>query len=580
MGRECTGGARREPRLVDALGGDGEQCQARAGCGAHPGAVRLQRRGETRCYRPPVCPSGLEVDQVQRGVRRSGIGVLATAALLGGLVSGVAAPPAGALTPIPVTTATDAALRAAFTTANATNDDVVIEISVGSATIDLTGGVLAYTGGTGGTHALTIEGNGATIDQTTPGAAVVSSNSTSAIPFTLDGITITGGNTNASTTAAVRANGSPGSLTITNSTVTGNTSALDIIDAGITKITNSHIDTNMVTTSGTGDCDGIIDTGDTMITSSTVSGNHCETTGSGTAQGPIFPSNLTLTNSVVQNNTNTSTGTGDADAIIDSTATTVSGSAVVGNTDTAASGTAEGTVWPTTMTMTTSTVANNTNSSTTGDAVGAGINMGTESLTLTDSTVANNTNTGGGVSEGGGIFQGSLGSGALAGGSAKHPKGGGAVGAAATSTITLVYNTVVGNTATVGANIDAGQLISFGSVVALPTGGVNCVLASPTTSNGFNFSDDATCGFTTATDHPSAGNPDLAPLADNGGPGPTRLPQAGSPLIDAIPVASCQADGAAGITTDERGVTRPQGAGCDIGAVEVVPALVTAAFTG
>lgn len=56
----------------------------------------------------------------------------------------------------------------------------------------------------------------------------------------------------------------------------------------------------------------------------------------------------------------------------------------------------------------------------------------------------------------------------------------------------------------------------------------------------------------------------------------------GSALIDAIPVASCQADGAAGITTDERGVARPQGPGCDIGAVEVAVSAVVVQprFTG
>jgi hypothetical protein len=48
------------------------------------------------------------------------------------------------------------------------------------------------------------------------------------------------------------------------------------------------------------------------------------------------------------------------------------------------------------------------------------------------------------------------------------------------------------------------------------------------------------------------------------------LPAATSPLLDAVPVAGCQADGAEGITTDQRGITRPQGAGCDVGAVEVV----------
>jgi hypothetical protein len=139
-------------------------------------------------------------------------------------------------------------------------------------------------------------------------------------------------------------------------------------------------------------------------------------------------------------------------------------------------------------------------------------------------------------------------------------------------TVTLVYATVVGNTAPSGSgsNLDVGSLTSFGSVVALPQGGgTNCHDQGPTTSNGFNFSDDASCGFTAATDKQNAGDPGLGALANNGGPTQTRLPQPGSPLIDAIPVASCQADGASGITTDQRGVTRPQGAACDIGAVEV-----------
>ncbi len=60
-------------------------------------------------------------------------------------------------------------------------------------------------------------------------------------------------------------------------------------------------------------------------------------------------------------------------------------------------------------------------------------------------------------------------------------------------------------------------------------------------------------------------------LANNGGPTPTLLPQSGSPLIDGVAAASCQADGASGITTDQRGLARPDAgkATCDIGAVEV-----------
>ena len=53
----------------------------------------------------------------------------------------------------------------------------------------------------------------------------------------------------------------------------------------------------------------------------------------------------------------------------------------------------------------------------------------------------------------------------------------------------------------------------------------------------------------------------LGVLADNGGPTLTHLLEAGSPAIDAANGAVCPA-------TDQRGVARPQGAGCDVGAVE------------
>jgi hypothetical protein len=169
------------------------------------------------------------------------------------------------------------------------------------------------------------------------------------------------------------------------------------------------------------------------------------------------------------------------------------------------------------------------------------------------------------------------------------------------TTTTLVYTTLVGNSAPIGANLDGG-LSSFGSVVALPLGGgENCGSPFPmgnavhnaatTTSRGFNFSDDASCGFAASTDRQSAGDPGLGSLASNGGATQTRLPLTGSPLIDAIPNSACQAPpDAAGITTDQRLLARPSppGGACDIGAVEVhatvasgpAPVIITPRFTG
>lgn len=58
-------------------------------------------------------------------------------------------------------------------------------------------------------------------------------------------------------------------------------------------------------------------------------------------------------------------------------------------------------------------------------------------------------------------------------------------------------------------------------------------------------------------------DPLLGPLADNGGPTRTLLPAAGSPAINAGGATACPG-------LDQRGVLRPQGAACDIGAAEVV----------
>jgi predicted outer membrane repeat protein len=102
---------------------------------------------------------------------------------------------------------------------------------------------------------------------------------------------------------------------------------------------------------------------------------------------------------------------------------------------------------------------------------------------------------------------------------------------------TLRNTIVAGNTAAASAQCSA-QLTNGGGVLEFPSNNPHCV-----------------SGATVA-------DPLLAPLASNGGFSQTHLPQAGSPAIDA---ASCVPV----LAADQRGVVRPQGPACDLGAVEI-----------
>ena len=63
-------------------------------------------------------------------------------------------------------------------------------------------------------------------------------------------------------------------------------------------------------------------------------------------------------------------------------------------------------------------------------------------------------------------------------------------------------------------------------------------------------------------------DPKLGPLQDNGGSTQTMLPGAGSSAIDHGDAATCSAAPVSGL--DQRGITRPRGPACDIGAVELL----------
>ena len=205
-----------------------------------------------------------------------------------------------------------------------------------------------------------------------------------------------------------------------------------------------------------------------------------------------------------------------------------------------------------------------------GSASGGGIhNLGV--LNAINCTLAGNSSTGGqgpsdlaesgGSAFGGGIFN-----------------GGGT---------SLLNVTVAGNTVRVGSSgADPSHLTfpyppeALGGSISETSGAVtltNTILFCSTgqtnvsgaiNDGGHNISSDGSANFPA----PSSRNnldPLLAPLAENGGLTPTMALLPGSPAIDTGDDSTCP-------PTDQRGVTRPQGLACDIGAFELAPKLTLA----
>ena len=492
------------------------------------------------------------------------LGAVVAAALAFGAVVTVASP-AGAATvtasPDPTADGAAGSLRAAVGAATDPGGDEIDLAAGGTYTLTACGSFGSglgqlFHGGSTNLIIRTPSGPPATIRQTCSGERVMQQGSGS---LTLDNVIVTGGNLQQFLGDSGGGIDAQGGVTVMNyARVTGNSiSAINaqggaIHAAGVAVTNNSTIDHNSASASNA--AGGAIGTlGAVTVTDSTVSNNTAN--GFFAAQGGAIDafSGVTVTRSTMSDNTALSNGTSIGGAFDSGVgAATVTESTLSGNKASALpccnTTIAQGGAFRANraVTVTNSTLSGNSATAANGARGGAIFAFGQtppSAVTVTNSTITDNTTS----NLGGGIWT--------------------------DFSLITVYSTVVSNSAPTGANVNlngTGTLTSFATVIALPLGGgANCASLAGTTSNGFNFSDDISCGFP----GPAGGDPTLGTLANNGGPTQTRLPQTGSPLIDAIPNASCQADGASGITTDQRGLPRP-GTGspdCDIGAVEVQP---------
>lgn len=131
----------------------------------------------------------------------------------------------------------------------------------------------------------------------------------------------------------------------------------------------------------------------------------------------------------------------------------------------------------------------------------------------------------------------------------------------ATSQLTLVNCTIVGNADTSNLAEGAGGVASIAGVLFVRNTIIAGNFAGPDSADDnvvLVDLDENTSNFI-------GGDPRLGPLDFNGGLTQTMVPSAGSPLINA---GSNAAANNAGLTNDQRGLTRIIGGTVDVGAVE------------
>ena len=214
--------------------------------------------------------------------------------------------------------------------------------------------------------------------------------------------------------------------------------------------------------------------------------------------------------------------------------------------------------------------------------IGGGVES-SGTLVVTQSTiVGNRAHNGGGIDFAGtlSLTNGTI-TGNVAGGPGSSGAGGG-IHASAGATLTVNSSTIADNVAFNGSgggggigapSATLGNTIVANNVSHAPDQSAtfvdNCSVGA-LTSQGHNLSNGSDCSLTGPGDRQGI-DPRLGPLGDNGGPTDTEAPVAGSPAADSG--ADCP-------NLDQRGVSRPRGGACEIGAYELAAPLLTTSAAG
>ena len=203
-------------------------------------------------------------------------------------------------------------------------------------------------------------------------------------------------------------------------------------------------------------------------------------------------------------------------------------------------------------TVTQSTLSNNH-----GCDVGGGLD-GTGSVTVTQSTLSGNSAPIGAAMQIEGSSSFVLSNSTVSANTANP--GEAAVQTYACSNGRVSFVTFEGNSNALG--LSCHDVRVTGTIFSGSTGGVNCLGAAPTETTGYNLDSGTSSALGLPTDLTST-HPRLGLLGSHGGPTMTMALRSDSPALDHGGNAGtgCPA-------TDQRGVPRPQGLACDMGAFE------------